>query len=58
MHNLAKGIRGKIQCDCHEENVTSDNLEGVLKRQIEPKVNWDEFDKISIELNRFAIAAL
>lgn len=31
-----------------KENVTTDDMEGVLNRQIERKANWNEFDKITI----------
>jgi transposase len=31
-----------------KENVTTDGMEGALNRQIESKVNWNEFDKITI----------
>jgi transposase len=31
-----------------KENVTIDDMEGVLKREIEIEVNWDEFDKVPI----------
>ena len=39
-------INSTLQDVAHKENVTPDAVEGVLKRQIETKVNWDEFDKI------------
>jgi transposase len=41
-------INSTLEDVARKENVTSDDMEGVLKRQIEPKVNWDEFDQIPI----------
>jgi transposase len=41
-------INSTLQDVACKENVTPDDMEGVLNRQIERKVNWSEFDQITI----------
>jgi transposase len=41
-------INSTLEDVSRKENVTPDDMEGALKRQIEAKVNWDEFDQIPI----------
>ena len=41
-------INSTLQDVARKENVTPDDMEGVLNRQIERNVNWNEFDKITI----------
>jgi transposase len=41
-------INSTLQDVASKENVTPDDMEGVLNRQIESNVNWSEFDQITI----------